>query len=72
MKDDLERILQQGLRAINAATTPAALIDVRNEFLAKKSELMTLFGRMKDLSVEEKKDVAFAPSDFEILYLLQS
>jgi phenylalanyl-tRNA synthetase alpha chain len=57
MKDDLERILQQGLRAINAATTPASLIDVRNEFLAKKSELMTLFGRMKDLSVEEKKDV---------------
>ncbi len=57
MEQRIKAIVEAGLNAIKNALTLEELLEVRNLYLAKKSELMSLFGLMKDLTVEEKKSV---------------
>jgi phenylalanyl-tRNA synthetase alpha chain len=57
MEKKILEITQLGLASIERAQTLEELIDVRNQYLAKKSELMSIFGQLKDLSAEEKKSI---------------
>jgi phenylalanyl-tRNA synthetase alpha chain len=57
MIDNINQILVKGLAAIEAATDLNLLQEVRNIYLAKKSELMGIFALLKDLNGEEKKQV---------------
>jgi phenylalanyl-tRNA synthetase alpha chain len=57
MIENINRILAKGLAAIEAATDLNLLQEVRNTYLAKKSELMGVFALLKDLDGEAKKQV---------------
>jgi phenylalanyl-tRNA synthetase alpha chain len=57
MIDNINQILAKGLAAIEAATDLNLLQEVRNTYLAKKSELMGIFALLKDLDGEGKKQV---------------
>lgn len=60
MVQKIKQIVEQGLQAIQAANDLQTLLEVKNTYLAKKSELMGIFSLVKDLSVEEKKEVGNA------------
>jgi len=57
MIDNINQILAKGMVAIEAATDLIQLQEVRNTYLAKKSELMGVFAMLKDLDGETKKQV---------------
>ncbi len=54
MKGQLEQIKQQAMEALNAATTPAQLEELRVRFLGKKGELTAVLKLMGKLSPEER------------------
>ena len=54
MKQQLENIRSQALTALDAATTPAALEDLRVSLLGKKGELTAVLKQMGKLSPEER------------------
>lgn len=57
MIDNIQSILEKGLKAIELAQDLNQLQEVRNQYLAKKSELMGIFSQLKDLDPEKKKQV---------------
>ena len=54
MKVQLEQIKEQAIAALDAATTPAALDELRVRFLGKKGELTAVLKQMGKLSAEER------------------
>ena len=50
----------EALDAINKAKSVKELIDVKNTYLSKKSELNSLMIYMKDLNNDEKKEIGRA------------
>ena len=54
MKEQLEKIKQQALEALQQADTPAALEDLRIRFLGKKGEVTAVLKLMGKLSAEER------------------
>jgi phenylalanyl-tRNA synthetase alpha chain len=60
MIEKITMILNKGLGAIAAAKDLNELQEVRNVYLAKKSELMGVFALLKDLDAEAKKSVGQA------------
>ena len=54
MKDQLEQIKQQAISALDEASTPAALEELRVRFLGKKGELTAVLKQMGKLSAEER------------------
>ena len=54
MKEQLEQIRQQALASLEAATTPAALEELRVKLLGKKGELTAVLKQMGKLSAEER------------------
>lgn len=52
MKGQLEQIKQQAMEALNAATTPGQLEELRVRFLGKKGELTAVLKLMGKLSPE--------------------
>ena len=54
MRDQLEQIKLQALAALDAATTPAELEDLRVRLLGKKGELTAVLKQMGKLSAEER------------------
>ena len=54
MKEQLEQIKQQALCALEAATTPAELEELRVRYLGKKGELTAVLKQMGSLSAEER------------------
>lgn len=54
MKQQLEQIKQQALAALNSATTPADLEELRVKYLGKKGELTAVLKQMGSLSAEER------------------
>ena len=54
MREQLEQIKQQALVALDAATTPAELEDLRIRLLGKKGELTAVLKQMGKLSAEER------------------
>ena len=54
MKNQLEQIRQQAIAAMNEAATPAALDELRVQYLGKKGELTGVLKMMGKLSAEER------------------
>lgn len=54
MEEKISSILKEALHAIDKADTDAALVEARNKYLSKKSDLMGLFGQMKDVAGDKK------------------
>ena len=54
MKEQLEQIKLQAIRALDEATTPAALEELRVRYLGKKGELTAVLKMMGKLSAEER------------------
>lgn len=57
MIEHIQSILEKGLKAIDQAQDLTQLQEVKNQYLAKKSELMGIFSQLKDLDAEKKKQV---------------
>ena len=62
MKQQLEDIQGRALAALDAATSPAALEELRVKLLGKKGELTAVLKQMGKLSPEERKrlDIYYA------------
>ena len=54
MKQQMENIRQQAMSALEAAQTPAALEELRVQYLGKKGELTAVLKMMGKLSPEER------------------
>ena len=54
MKEQLEQIKQNALAALDAASTPVALEELRVKLLGKKGELTAVLKQMGKLSAEER------------------
>ena len=54
MKEQLELIKSRAMSALEAAQTPAALEDIRVQFLGKKGEVTAVLKQMGKLSAEER------------------
>jgi phenylalanyl-tRNA synthetase alpha chain len=63
MIDTIQTILKAGLAAIDRSDNLTQLQEVRNTYLAKKSELMGIFSQLKDLDPTTKKSVGQAIND---------
>lgn len=57
MKEKLQSIKEEALKAINAADMPEKLNDVRVKFLGKKGELTAVLKGMKNVAPEERPKV---------------
>lgn len=57
MKEKLQSIKDEALRAIEAADVPEKLNDVRVKFLGKKGELTAVLKSMKDRNHAQHKEV---------------
>ena len=57
MKEKLQSIKDEALRAIEAADVPEKLNDVRVKFLGKKGELTAVLKSMKDVAPQERPKV---------------
>ena len=54
MKEQLEQIKQQAIAALDEASTPAALEELRVRYLGKKGEVTAVLKQMGSLSAEER------------------
>ena len=54
MKEKLQSIKDEALKAIEAADMPEKLNDVRVKFLGKKGELTAVLKGMKDVAAEDR------------------
>ena len=59
MVDELESLHQQALSEIEVSSDLDSLNNVRNTYLSKKSPLMAMMSKMKELSVDRKNDCMF-------------
>ena len=57
MKDKLQNIKDEALKAIEQADVPEKLNDVRVRFLGKKGELTAVLKGMKDVAPEDRPKV---------------
>lgn len=57
MKEKLQSIKEEALKAIESADVPEKLNDVRVRFLGKKGELTAVLKGMKDVAPEERPKV---------------
>lgn len=57
MKEKLQNIKEEALKAIEAADMPEKLNDVRVKFLGKKGELTAVLKGMKDVAPENRPKV---------------
>ena len=57
MKEKLQNIKEEALKAIEAADMPEKLNDVRVKFLGKKGELTAVLKGMKDVAPEDRPKV---------------
>ena len=58
MKEQLESIRQRAFAALEEASTPAALEELRVKMLGKKGELTAVLKQMGKLSAEERPGVS--------------
>ena len=57
MKEKLESIKELAINEINSCTNEQDLLKIKSVYLGKDSEIMSVMKSMKDLSIEEKKEV---------------
>jgi len=56
MKEKLQNIKDKLNEALNGGVTEAGVLNVKSEYVGKKSEIQTLLSGLKDMSVEEKRE----------------
>ena len=64
--DRLKEILSDALEKIKNAKTSEHIANIRNAFLSKKSELMSMFSMLGKLSPEERKDAGKLINDTKV------
>ena len=57
MKEKLQNIREEALKAIRTADVPEKLNDVRVKFLGKKGELTAVLKSMKDVAAEDRPKI---------------
>ena len=62
----LKEILADALGKIKEASTSEHIANIRNAFLSKKSELMSMFSLLGKLSPEERKDAGKLINDTKV------
>jgi phenylalanyl-tRNA synthetase alpha chain len=60
---DLKNIEKSALAEIKAASDPKSLENVRVKYLGRKGELTGIFRSLKDLSIEERREIGPAAND---------
>lgn len=63
MKENLEKILKQGLENIEKAKTVEEVQEVRKDLMGKNSELTKVLKGMSSLSAEEKKEIGMKATE---------
>lgn len=63
MKENLEKILKQGLEKIEKAKTVQEVQEVRKDLMGKNSELTKVLKGMSSLSAEEKKEIGMKATE---------
>lgn len=66
MNDDLKMLELEAIEAINNVETEHNLNEVKALYLGKKSKLQTIMSKMKDLSVEERKELGQKSNEFKV------
>ena len=64
--DRLNEILKDALEQIKNAQTSEHIATIRNTFLSKKSELMSMYSLVGKLSPEERKDAGKLINDTKV------
>ena len=62
----LNEILKNALDKISQAETSEQIAEIRNLYLSKKSELMSMFSLIGKLSPEERKDAGKQINDVKV------
>ena len=57
VKERINQILEEARQDVDNASSLEALQEVRNKYLSKKSELMSLMGTLGNASIEERKEL---------------
>ena len=63
MKEKLQNIREEALKAIQSADVPEKLNDVRVKFLGKKGELTAVLKSMKDVAAEDRPKIGQMVND---------
>ena len=57
MKEKIAKLKQEAISELATLTKEADILNCKSKYLGKKSELSTLLASLKDLTVEEKKEM---------------
>ena len=66
MNEDLKKLELEAVEAIEAVQTEHNLNEVKALYLGKKSKLQNIMSQMKDLSIEERKQLGQMSNEFKI------
>lgn len=66
MNEDLKKLELEAVEAIEAVQTEHNLNEVKALYLGKKSKLQNIMSKMKDLSIEERKQLGQMSNEFKI------
>ena len=66
MIEDLKKLELEAIEAINNVQTEHNLNEVKASYLGKKSKLQEIMSKMKDLSIEEKKELGKSSNEFKV------
>ena len=64
--DQLKSLELEAIEAINNVQTEHNLNEVKASYLGKKSKLQEIMSKMKDLSIEEKKELGKNSNEFKV------
>ena len=65
MKEKLDSIRENAIKEINACSNEQELLKVKSTYLGKDSEIMKIMKSMKDLSIEEKKEIGKSANELK-------
>ena len=66
MKDEINKLKDMFLENLSTVKDLTMLNDLRTKYLGKKSKVVEFSSMMKDLTIEEKKEVGKLINDFKV------
>ena len=66
MNEDLKKLELEAVEAINSVETEHNLNEVKALYLGKKSKLQGIMSQMKDLTIEERKELGQKSNEFKV------
>ena len=66
MNEELKKLELEAIEVIKSVDTEHQLNEVKANYLGKKSKLQEIMSKMKDLSIEEKKELGKASNEFKV------